>query len=265
MSSETLMPWLMETVRKQDRDRFIAAMLSPVQRREAVLAVLAFHGEIARIRDQVREPALGHIRLQWWCDALNRLDLVDDAGASPLLRRIAGLRRWPEIRPHLLNVIEARQKDLDDPPFADAAAAEAYIGATTAPLMAAMAVAGGFPDLAEEPCVRDAACGHGVVGLLRATPAAMQKGRQLWEIEGASGPAWLALVRDLADRADAAIASATRHRLPRQAFFLIAPAVLARPHLHRLRRSGYDIQDVRFSAPSRVTPAFLWHWWRGYA
>ncbi|WP_337995476.1 squalene/phytoene synthase family protein [Oleispirillum naphthae] len=258
MTEATVEPWLADSVRRQDRDRFIAAMLCPPPRRAAVLAVLAFNGEIARIRERVAEPMMGHIRLQWWRDALARAAVDEDAEAAPLLRVLAGLRLWPQLRPLLAQLIDARQKDLDDPPFSGAAAAEAYAAATTAPLAGAMAVAGGLPDLAEAPGVRAAARGHGLVGILRATPGLIAARRNPWEADLSDTAARAALARDAADRAEAAIAAAAAARLPREAFFLAAPAALAHRHLRLLRRNGYDILDARFSAPSRVSLGFLW-------
>jgi len=258
VSPTSLDSWLADSVRRQDRDRFIAAMLCPAPRRTALLAVLAFHDEIARIRERVAEPMMGHIRLQWWRDALDRIGVAEDTEAAPLLRLLAGLRLWPELRPLLAAVIDARRKDLDDPPFADAAAAAAYVSATTAPLADAMAIAGGVADMAGTPGVRAAACGHGLTGILRATPGLASAGRNPWETPLTDAAVRATLVRDVAARAEAEIAAATAARLPREAFFLAVPAALALQHLRLLRGNGYDILDARFSAPSRVTLGFLW-------
>jgi phytoene synthase len=52
-------------------DRYLAALLSPPARREALLALAALSAELSRIPLRtVHEPAMGEIRLQWWRDAL---------------------------------------------------------------------------------------------------------------------------------------------------------------------------------------------------
>ena len=56
--------------RQLDRDRYLAALLAPRRARDGLMALAAFHGEIARIPLTVRESAIGDIRLQWWRDAL---------------------------------------------------------------------------------------------------------------------------------------------------------------------------------------------------
>ena len=57
-------------VRAADRDRFLATLFAPRERREALFALYAFNLEIARVREVVREPVAGEIRLQWWSDVL---------------------------------------------------------------------------------------------------------------------------------------------------------------------------------------------------
>src|SRR5829696_7494880 len=53
-------------VRAHDRDRFQTALFAPAGRREALFALYAFNYEVARVRESVTQPMLGHIRLQWW-------------------------------------------------------------------------------------------------------------------------------------------------------------------------------------------------------
>ena len=56
--------------------------------RDGLMALAAFHGEIARIPLTVRESAIGDIRLQWWRDAL--LTPASSATGNPAGRRHAG-------------------------------------------------------------------------------------------------------------------------------------------------------------------------------
>ncbi|HTV90379.1 MAG TPA: squalene/phytoene synthase family protein, partial [Stellaceae bacterium] len=58
-------------VRRHDRDRYQTALLAPAEKREALFALYAFNYEIARVRETVREPMLGQIRLQWWREAID--------------------------------------------------------------------------------------------------------------------------------------------------------------------------------------------------
>ena len=54
--------------RAYERDRYLAALLSPAARRDDLLVLAAFAGDVGRIASSVSEPMMGAIRLQWWRD-----------------------------------------------------------------------------------------------------------------------------------------------------------------------------------------------------
>ncbi len=261
MFPESVESWLVDAARRQDRDRFVAAMFCPPARRGAVFAVVAFHAEIAAVRDRVSEPALGHVRLLWWRQALERADAAEDAEAAPLLRLLAGQRIWPDLRPRLISLVEARDRELDEPPLADADSARRRVAAAE-PLAAAFAIAAGVPDYADAPATKDAALGHGLTVLLRGMASDAARRRSPWGADVADPAVRRSLARHVAERAETAIAAAVAQPSPRDAFPLLVPALLARQHLRRLRRGGFDPLDPRFSAPSRVTLGLLWSWLR---
>ena len=58
--------------RDADPDRAIATLFAPAGARDDLFALYAFNAELARIADQVTEPGLGAIRLQWWREAIER-------------------------------------------------------------------------------------------------------------------------------------------------------------------------------------------------
>jgi len=72
---------------RSDRARYLCALTAPLSKRQALLALLAFDQEIARIPGAVSEPMLGHIRLQWWLDAL----AADQLPAHPVALALAPL------------------------------------------------------------------------------------------------------------------------------------------------------------------------------
>jgi phytoene synthase len=61
----------MEAAKAGEPDRYLAALLVPEPKRQALLALAAFAAEVARIPLAVREPVMGEVRLQWWRDALS--------------------------------------------------------------------------------------------------------------------------------------------------------------------------------------------------
>jgi len=123
------------TLRSTDLDRYLACLLMPEDRRGAVAALYAFNAELARIRDLIREPLPGEIRLQWWRDVLEGSGEGDNL-ANPLA---AGLvhaideHRLP--RAALIAMTEARIFDLYDDPMGDVAMFEFYAGQTASSLI----------------------------------------------------------------------------------------------------------------------------------
>ena len=112
--------------RAADKDRYLATLFAPADRRGPLLALYAFSHEIACIRDRAREPMPGEIRLQWWRDVLNG-ERAGEAAANPVAAALLGtVTRFDLPRALLLDLIEARAFDLYDDPMPALGALEAY-------------------------------------------------------------------------------------------------------------------------------------------
>src|SRR5215813_9083141 len=70
-------------VREQDRDRWLAGLFAPADRRPHLHALYAFDREIAVLPQRVNEALAGEMRLQWWRDALAG-EARGDASAHPV-------------------------------------------------------------------------------------------------------------------------------------------------------------------------------------
>src|SRR4051794_31816454 len=81
-------------VRAVDKDRFLATLFAPADKRGHLFALYAFDIELASVRHRARQPIPGEIRLQWWRDVLNG-ERAGEAAANPaaaaLLHTIARL------------------------------------------------------------------------------------------------------------------------------------------------------------------------------
>jgi 15-cis-phytoene synthase len=152
-------------VRAVDKDRFLAALFAPAEKRGSLLALYAFNSEIASVRDRAREPMPGEIRLQWWRDVLNG-ERAGEAAANPvaaaLIDTIGGFK-LPAAP--LLVLIEAHAFDLYDDPMPTLAAFEAYGRKTESSLLELAArIADGNPSAAIE-----SAAEHGGIAIAIAT------------------------------------------------------------------------------------------------
>lgn len=161
----------MAAVRAADPDRYLAALYAPADRREALFALYAFNAEIAAVRDRIREPMAGEVRLQWWRDAI-AAEGDEAAAGHPLaeaLRRAILAHRLPERAFDAM--LEARVFDLYDDPMPTRTDLEGYCGETASALiqLAALvldpAAAPHFSDLAGH-----AGCAQAMAGLLALVP-----------------------------------------------------------------------------------------------
>jgi phytoene synthase len=160
--------------REHDRERYLACLYAPVDRRDALFALLAANHEIAKTAEVVSEPAIGQIRLQWWRETVEGIETGQPRThevAIPLAEAVerGGLR--PQ---RLYAIIEAREADLDEVPPADLDDLERYAGATAGGLHAAMAEI-----LSADPATALlTGTAWGLIGLMRATPALIAIGRR---------------------------------------------------------------------------------------
>ncbi len=168
---------IVAAARAGEPDRYLAALLAPARARVALLVITAFLAELRRAVRVVREPKMGEIRLQWWREALQLGPGVRSGNPiADALRAVAGARAIPQAL--LLEVIDARWRDLDAAPFADDAELAAYLWKSegVAFLLAAHALGAG----PEPPLHAAAAAGaraYGLVVLLLDTPRALARGR----------------------------------------------------------------------------------------
>ena len=121
-------------VRTYDKDRYLAALFAPAERRPYLFCLYAFDFESARVKAVVREPMAGMIRLQWWTEAIGGLR-AEEAAASPVMIALqdAAQRTGASLKP-LLAAIEARQAELNG---AEAMGANAAIMVMAAHLLGA--------------------------------------------------------------------------------------------------------------------------------
>ncbi|MDH7805665.1 MULTISPECIES: phytoene/squalene synthase family protein [unclassified Rhizobium] len=123
------------TLRDTDRDRYLACLLSPADKRAALAALYAFNAEIARIRDSVREALPGEVRMQWWRDLLDGNAHGDSQSHPVAAALLLAIEQYRLPRPVLANMIEARIFDLYDDLFVDRNALEGYAGETASALI----------------------------------------------------------------------------------------------------------------------------------
>jgi phytoene synthase len=167
-SDSALANRLAGALRAADPDRYFASLFAPAALRPHLIALYAFNAEIARVAQSVREPMLGAIRLEWW-----RETAQGAAAGKPrnhdVARGLAALFAATSVEPAALEaIIAARAFDSSADRFADFAALENYLDATSGGLMrAAATILGGDPLGGREAGLAHAGLAYGLTGILR--------------------------------------------------------------------------------------------------
>ncbi|HTO32623.1 MAG TPA: phytoene/squalene synthase family protein [Pararhizobium sp.] len=134
-STGAIYDFSLSALRDSDRDRYLACLLSPADKRGPLSALYAFHAEIARIRDLVREPLPGEIRLQWWRDVLEDVSGAGGEG-HPLAEALLVCIKAHKLPVSVLqNMIDARVFDLYDDPMESRSSLEGFAGETASALI----------------------------------------------------------------------------------------------------------------------------------
>jgi phytoene synthase len=167
---------VMETVRTGDRDRYLATLYAPEDKRAALFSLYAFNVEIAAVRDRIREPMPGEIRLQWWRDVIAS---GEEAAGHPIAAALnVTIARYGLPKAAFENYLEARVFDLYDDPMPSRTDLEGYCGETASVLIQlAMMVldtrhAPHFAELAGR-----AGCAQAITGLLLLMPLHRARGQ----------------------------------------------------------------------------------------
>jgi len=253
------------TLRDTDRDRYLACLLAPEDRRGALAALYAFNAELARIRDLVHEPLPGEVRMQYWRDLLEG-QAHGSSAANPIAAELlAAIELHHLPRQTLIDMIDARIFDLYDDPMETRGTLEGYAGETASALIQLASLV-----LSPEDARRSAdAAGHAgvaqaIAGLLLLMPLHRSRGQLYLPLEiltatgldrdsflegkdtariSASIEAFAGLGREHLAKARAA------GNISPTVFPAFLPVVLAEPVLKRAQVLGANLFDRSFQQP----------------
>ncbi|KAI0594830.1 squalene/phytoene synthase [Biscogniauxia sp. FL1348] len=130
--------------RQSDYDSYLIRNFIPSSRRDAYDAFRAFNLELVRLPELVSNPTIGHLRMQFWRDAVNNTFAAKPPKEPIMILLHNVLSQLVETSPHtspasikfwLLRIINTRQKYMDNRPFTSLAALEEYAENTYSTLM----------------------------------------------------------------------------------------------------------------------------------
>ena len=240
-----------QLVQQADRDRFIASLFAPADKRDGLYALYAFNAEIARVREVAHQALAGEIRLQWWSDVI-ACERTGEARANPVAAALLATIERHRLSPaRLITMVEAHRFDLYDEPMRDLAQLETYAKQTSsAPFALAVQILAGAE--ADAICA-PAGVAYAVTGLLRALPLHIARrqfylpaafldeyGASLDDLSaGRSSPSLDVALRELRAFARRNLQKAREQmvQLPQSAIPALLPLALVGPSLDRLEKS----------------------------
>ncbi len=256
--AQQVLSYCAQEVRRFDNDRFVTALFAPAAPREALFALYAFNTEVARIRERIKEPLLGEMRLIWWEQTIERVFSEQVPPAQPVAAALAAaIHRHDLSRSPFERLLEARRADMRDAGPADLAELTDYAAATAGSLSAlALEVLGVAASAPAAEAAEAVAIAWALTGLLRAVPfhararrtylpadLNRRAGLDVWALFEHGRTEGLAQVVEwIATEADTRLRSARAlHRdVPHAAIPALLAATLADAYLVRLARSRYD-------------------------
>lgn len=272
---------LSEDVKRDDRDRYLAAVLADEPARAGLMALLAFNAEVAKVRESVSESLIGRMKLQWWRDVVAA---IYEGGAvpqgNPVVQALEQVvRSFGLSRLHFDRLLDAREADMADEAPTDVEALESYAEGTSASLTALMLEVLGARDAASQAAGRHVGIAWALTGLLRAVLFHARANRFLLPSdlmaearlnahdvqERRNADKIAGVVEKIAARARAHLdrARSYRREVDQKGLPALLPATLADAYLKGLQQRRFDVFDPRHALQRPAALRLMWNAWRG--
>jgi phytoene synthase len=243
-----------QLVRRVDFDRYLSSLFVPAALRRDLNVLYAFNHEVAKTAETVSQPIAGQIRLQWWRDQIAEAHR-GVAVEHPVVEALSGVITARGLPIDLFDgLIEAREHDFEEAPFATVEDFEAYADATSGHVMRLAARILGAGDTLDASA-RDLGIAYAIAGLSRALPYHARQRRLMLPADrlntagvsveevfaGTAGQRLRPLLDGMAQRALGHLADQRRQRIARSVLPALLPAAVAPPYLRALMRPGFDV------------------------
>lgn len=161
--------YIAQTLRQQDKDRFLLTLMSPAAHHEALWALFSFNTEIAKTREIVSETQIGLIRLQWWRDAVKEIYQGHDPREHEVVKALAQAIKQYDLPQDLFDtLIYAREFDLEGVAPVDENGLLNYCDFTTTPLHQLILKA--LNEEEDSEITKKISLNYALIGIMRALP-----------------------------------------------------------------------------------------------
>ena len=167
------------TVWNGDRDKFMAAVISPSRFRQILFPIFAFNYEISRIAFQSSEPILAEIKFKWWQEELTSIKNNKLNNKHEILVSLSKIITKNNIPIELfIEIINARRFDIYNDPHDNFEAQADYIKQIFSSLFEiCLHASSSSVNKKKITCVREYGYALGVTNLLIALPALIAVGK----------------------------------------------------------------------------------------
>ncbi|AFX98259.1 hypothetical protein A1OE_45 [Candidatus Endolissoclinum faulkneri L2] len=117
-------------VRRYDRERYLVSLFAQPEMCEDLFTVLAVNHEITKIVDVVSDPLIGFVRLQWWQESFDAIELGTPSSYEVVLSLARLAERHPAVLDDLRRVVNAHEADFSDRLLPDLESLENYAAMT---------------------------------------------------------------------------------------------------------------------------------------
>lgn len=232
-----------------DRERMLCVMLAPQPARAALVVLLAWNLEIAKVGEITREEMIGLIRYQWWREALD--EIYDN---KPLRQHAVVLALADAIRAHhlpkeaFLDIIAMREADLDRAPFPTLESLDNYASVTGGAFLALWLRVLGVEDAQSQQAVANIGTAWALIGSLRACHHMAHNGKMRLPID---------MLHEAGIDADAILQEGFT---PAVSEAVLAVAVLAEEHIIAARKLRKNMPKAALPPLTLAIQAedFLW-------
>ena len=233
-----------DLVFKYDRERMMCISLAPIEKRELLMALLAFNHKISVIPELVSETLLGEIRLQWWSDCIASI-YEGEKPNHPVALGLSAAIETCELSKSLFDQYIAERKfDLHKTPPATLDDLANYADGTAGALHELMAeILLVKPNIKIRHAARNAGTAWALGGLLRAIPFHESQGRSYIPANLDSNAGIVAVANAAKHYVDEA--RSAHEYIPHPVLPVMLPITLVEYSLRKLARCGYDPRDTR--------------------
>jgi NADH dehydrogenase [ubiquinone] 1 alpha subcomplex assembly factor 6 len=246
-------------LKKYDYYRYLCCLLSPEHLQPRFFAIYAFNNEIAKIKDVISEPMAGHIRLQWWRDAIEEIyNGRPESHNHHVVRDLYKVISQVDVPKDLFdNLIDAREADIEFSMPEDIASIENYAVGTSSRLFELLLAAAEINDKHAREAAHYAGIAYAITGIMRSMKFSAYRGRVILPKDlldkasiseddiingrylGKTNP----IVHILCDKIEVNLTHvrALLKEAPRFAINVFLPLSVVDIFLARIRKNSYDI------------------------